>query len=69
MICSKCQSHRMRRMKREGFLRKVLLPLLGFYPWRCSYCQEEHLLRVRGKKKTQTDAAQEREEAHGPSAS
>jgi hypothetical protein len=59
----------MRRIKREGILRKILLPMLGFYPWRCSYCQEEHLLRVRGKKAGQTDAAKERGEAPGPSAS
>jgi hypothetical protein len=59
----------MRRIKREGFLRKIFLPMLGFYPWRCSYCQEEHLLRERGKKAGQADAGKPREEAPGPSAS
>jgi hypothetical protein len=59
----------MRRIKREGFMRKVLLPFFGFFPWRCSYCQEEHLLRVRGKKAGRADAGKPRGEAPGPSAS
>jgi hypothetical protein len=48
MVCAKCQSNRMRRIKRVGFLRTRLAPLLGYYPWRCSLCATEKLLRARG---------------------
>jgi hypothetical protein len=49
MICTKCKSYRIRRIKREGFLRKRLAPLLGFYPWRCSTCGTVQLLKTSGR--------------------
>jgi hypothetical protein len=49
MICPKCKSYRIRRIKREGFLRVRLAPLLGFYPWRCSTCGTVQLLKTRGR--------------------
>ena len=51
MVCMKCQSHRMHRIRREGFLRVALAPLFGYFPWRCSVCRSEKLLRTRGKRK------------------
>jgi hypothetical protein len=51
MHCAKCQSHRMRRIVRVGFLRKVLAPIFGYYPWRCSACLTEVMLHSRGKKR------------------
>jgi hypothetical protein len=52
MICKNCRSYRMRRIKREGLLRKYLAPLFGFYPWRCSDCRTVQLLRSRGKRRS-----------------
>jgi len=49
MICPKCTSYRIRRIKREGFLRRSLAPLFGFYPWRCSTCGTVQLLKTRGR--------------------
>jgi hypothetical protein len=48
MECPKCQSDRMHRIKREGLLRVTLAPLFGFFPWRCSVCRTERLIRTRG---------------------
>ncbi len=63
MTCTNCGSHRLRRIKREGFLRKNLAPLLGFYPWRCSVCGSVHLFRARGERKSTRNAGNPREEA------
>jgi hypothetical protein len=52
MICAICQSHRMRRISRKGLLRKVLAPLFGYYPWRCSSCFTEFMLKSRGQRRT-----------------
>jgi hypothetical protein len=57
----------MRRIKREGFLRKWLAPVLGYYPWRCSYCQKEQLLKSRGKKRSSEDASESSPETGGQS--
>jgi hypothetical protein len=49
MICTYCKSYRIRRIKREGFLRRKLAPLFGFYPWRCSNCGAVQMLKMRGR--------------------
>lgn len=51
MFCATCQSYRMRRIKREGFLRLKVAPLFGYYPWRCSVCGTVRLLKARGVRK------------------
>jgi hypothetical protein len=51
MVCSTCHSRKMRRIMRKGFLRVKLAPLFGYYPWRCSVCRKEELLKVRGYEK------------------
>jgi hypothetical protein len=55
MVCVNCQSHRLRRITREGFLRTTLAPLFGYFPWRCSVCRTEQLLKVRGKRTNASD--------------
>jgi len=47
MVCPKCQSSRMHRLRREGFLEKKVVPLFGYFPWRCSDCKAELFLRAR----------------------
>jgi len=64
MVCAKCQSPRMHRIRREGFLRVALAPLFGFYPWRCSVCRTEKLIRTRGIRKRH-----ESSDSHGTASS
>ena len=65
MVCSKCQSHRMRRIRREGILRAYLAPLFGYFPWRCSVCRTEKLFRNRGQRRSATDLIAQRDEFSG----
>jgi hypothetical protein len=50
MVCPKCQSGRMHRLKREGFVELRVAPLFGYFPWRCSDCKAELLLRARNER-------------------
>jgi hypothetical protein len=63
MICTKCKSYRIRRIKREGFLRRKLAPLFGFFPWRCSTCGTVQLLRARGRPARRRNASNPHGEA------
>jgi hypothetical protein len=63
MVCMKCQSHRMRRIKREGFVRVWLAPVFGYFPWRCSVCRSEQLLKARSYRKQTVDSEIQREES------
>jgi hypothetical protein len=38
-------------MPRVGFLQSKILPLFGFYPWKCPECKTRYLLRMRGEKR------------------
>jgi hypothetical protein len=62
MVCTKCQSTRMRRIGRVGFLRRKLAPLFGYYPWRCSICGTVQLLRARGERMRTYDSPPARED-------
>lgn len=46
--CPKCQALQARRMKQEGFLQKVILQKLGYFPWQCRFCKSDFVLRNRG---------------------
>ena len=50
MHCSHCGHKHLVRLRRTGFLEVKLLPLLGFYPWKCPECRSKLVLRHRGKK-------------------
>ena len=63
MVCASCESYRMRRIKREGFLRERLAPLFGYFPWRCSNCGAIQMLRSRGEQRHSRDAANQLTEA------
>lgn len=69
MICANCQSHRMRRIPRKGFLRKLLAPLFGYFPWRCSNCQSVFMLKSRGKKRSTQEADDALGQTPSPSSS
>jgi hypothetical protein len=44
-------------MQRVGFLQIKILPIFGFYPWRCPECKTRFLLRTRGTKRKKMAAA------------
>jgi len=51
MQCSKCKANGMYRIRREGFLRKRICPLFGYYPWKCRQCESIRMERTRGDRK------------------
>lgn len=56
MQCTQCGSKGLMRLRRTGFLETKLLPLFGFYPWKCPECRSKLLLRHRGKRHRKLDA-------------
>jgi hypothetical protein len=56
----------MRRIRREGFMHVWLAPFFGYYPWRCSNCQEVQLLKARGKKKSTQEGNNPQEKPSAP---
>jgi hypothetical protein len=56
MQCSDCGFNHVARARRSGFLEARILPLFGFYPWKCPKCKTRFLFHYRGKKKTKLAA-------------
>ena len=48
-ICPDCQSVDVRRLDREGFLERLVLPRLGLFPWECPACRNRIYLARRGR--------------------
>lgn len=60
LLCPSCHTPTLRRMPRRGFLQKVMLPKLGYFPWECSLCRKVHCFRDRGvRQRSKSDAAGE----------
>jgi hypothetical protein len=36
------------RLERKGFVQTRILPLFGYFPWKCYDCRLHKLMRVRG---------------------
>jgi ssDNA-binding Zn-finger/Zn-ribbon topoisomerase 1 len=49
--CEECGSDKVLRVSRQGFLRAKIYPMFGYYPWRCSRCGRDVLLRKRRRSK------------------
>jgi uncharacterized Zn finger protein len=47
VFCQRCGSGKVHRVFREGFLQVKILPLFGYYPWRCKNCGNLEILRKR----------------------
>ncbi|MGB0065472.1 MAG: hypothetical protein WBP85_13570 [Terracidiphilus sp.] len=53
VFCRKCGSGKVHRIHRDGFVQKMIYPLLGYYPWRCTRCgtlvmlQKRHRAKIR----------------------
>lgn len=48
LTCPHCRREQLARIARRGFFRQKLCPIFGFYPWECSMCRRQFLLRKRG---------------------
>jgi len=46
--CPKCDQDMLTRIARRGFFRNHIFPIFGYYPWECSGCRREVLVRQRG---------------------
>lgn len=51
IICPGCGSEYLRRVRREGFIRKRVYAYFGYFPWECAICRKTFMLRVRGKRR------------------
>jgi len=49
--CPRCKSTRIARVKRSGLLQRFVFHRFGLYPWECSNCRKNFLLKNRGKLK------------------
>ena len=47
--CDRCGGAPYRRVNRKGWLERVLLPKLGFYPWECVHCRIRRFFRDSGE--------------------
>lgn len=47
--CPRCDSTYMRRMSRMGLLEGKILPIFGYFPWRCTGCGGSFLMKKRGQ--------------------
>lgn len=48
VACPRCGSAYVKRMRRTGFLQKKVYSFFGYYPWRCTKCLGNFLLKKRG---------------------
>jgi len=45
-----CNDNRMYRIRRKGFLQKLIYPLFGYYPWKCRHCEKTQMKKDRGER-------------------
>ena len=45
--CPRCGAEHMKRMRREGFFNRRICAAFGYYPWRCTKCLGNFLLKRR----------------------
>lgn len=46
--CPRCGGEHMKRLRRSGLLRGKVYSIFGFYPWRCTKCLGDFMLKRRG---------------------
>jgi predicted RNA-binding Zn-ribbon protein involved in translation (DUF1610 family) len=47
--CPDCGSAELRRSRRHGMMERVILPFLGWSPYRCDECDTRFYRRTRGR--------------------
>jgi hypothetical protein len=48
LVCPTCGKPTLHRIARKGFMQRVIYAGLGYYPWLCSGCKTEQLMKNRG---------------------
>lgn len=48
LSCPKCGGKHMFRLERKGFIQTRILPLFGYFPWKCYDCRIYRHMRSRG---------------------
>jgi hypothetical protein len=48
--CANCAGKECRRLNRQGFLERRVLPLMGYFPWECAVCRKKVFLRTTGRR-------------------
>jgi hypothetical protein len=46
--CSVCGGSTLSRIRRKGFMQRVIYSRLGYYPWKCSVCKATRQMKNRG---------------------
>ncbi len=62
MVCKECNSTKMHRIHRRGFLQTKLAPKFDFFPWECSICRHQQLERTRNEHRSSHDKDKPRKE-------
>ncbi len=47
--CPSCKRKSLKRKPRQGMLHRWISPIFGYYPWHCSTCGGNFLIKKRGK--------------------
>lgn len=47
--CFHCGSNEFRRINRQGFIERSVLPLIGLFPWECVLCRHRRFFFDEGK--------------------
>ncbi len=55
-VCFRCKARAFRRVNREGFVRSVVLPYFGYFPWECVQCRRRAFFRDDGRKEHRHEA-------------
>jgi|GEM_PF-1699569 len=63
-LCPHCQSKRLRRIKRKGWLQKRFLPRFGGYPYHCGNCNRDVILFIGSEIKSSHRREQKLEKWH-----
>jgi DNA-directed RNA polymerase subunit RPC12/RpoP len=58
-LCPLCEHKSLKRKPRKGMLHRWISPIFGYYPWHCSTCGGNFLIKKRGKSRKRSSAVHE----------
>lgn len=62
--CSNCGSTYLRRLRRRGFMQRLVFSTFGYYPWECGQCKEPFLIKKRRSRRRHSPPPSETPEPH-----
>lgn len=48
--CTKCGNSEFRRINRDSFMLREIMPRFGYYPWECVFCRVRRLFKDDGRR-------------------